>query len=657
MGEIPLSLQEIVRRRQRSSFVGRTGQLAQFQQNLGLSLDDERRRFIFNIHGNAGVGKSFLVQQLRHLVSEKGGICAFSDENARGIPETLGAIASDFASQGKRLKSLEERLATYADRLRETEADPDAPQDTGGFLTKTAVKVGLHTAKSIPVAGSLVELVDAEALTDQANKFRVYLSRKFRNHGDIRLLLSPADELTPILIQELAVLGDGGKPLALFFDTYERTSTFLDDWLLDLLTGRYGALPATLIITIAGQVPLNPNRWSAYLGITADIPLVPFTEIEARQLLASKGIDNESVVEVILSLSGGLPLLVAMLAENKPDDLSAVGDRSGDAVERFLKWEDDAARRSVALTAAFPRRFNQDILNILVDEIGGESQGAYEWLRQMPFVADSAGTCQYHDVVRASMLRMHRNRSPQTWRRIHTRLADVHADWRQCFASDSRDAWKSAAWQNHTLDRIYHLLCANPMTSMSEILEQSVYACRTNVSIVNRLLDTINQAIADSGDEDLRSWGRRLSESLPDGESDTTGFLSVIIDLARYLPDVEALARSQRAWHAYYADQEQRALGDFNRAIELAPDNVWTISRRGQTYCWIGRYSEALADFSRAIELDPADAWATAHRGETYRLVKRYDEALADFSRAIELDPADAWAITNRGETYREMER
>ena len=53
------------------------------------------------------------------------------------------------------------------------------------------------------------------------------------------------------------------------------------------------------------------------------------------------------------------------------------------------------------------------------------------------------------------------------------------------------------------------------------------------------------------------------------------------------------------------------------------------------------RYDEALADFNRAIELDPEDAWALAGRGETYWAMGRYDQALADYDRAIELDPAE----------------
>ncbi|MEK8172158.1 hypothetical protein NKH77_31500 [Streptomyces sp. M19] len=45
------------------------------------------------------------------------------------------------------------------------------------------------------------------------------------------------------------------------------------------------------------------------------------------------------MVDVILRLTGGLPVLVSMLAERQPSGPDEVGDPSGTAVERFLKWE------------------------------------------------------------------------------------------------------------------------------------------------------------------------------------------------------------------------------------------------------------------------------------------------------------------------------
>ena len=56
----PPSLQDILRKRQQSEFVGRTQQLADFRANLRYDLTDERRKFIFSISGQGGVGKTWL---------------------------------------------------------------------------------------------------------------------------------------------------------------------------------------------------------------------------------------------------------------------------------------------------------------------------------------------------------------------------------------------------------------------------------------------------------------------------------------------------------------------------------------------------------------------------------------------------------------------
>jgi hypothetical protein len=52
------SLQDLVRRRQHASFVGRDGQLALYRNNLNLAPEDPRKRFLFNVHGDGGVGRA-----------------------------------------------------------------------------------------------------------------------------------------------------------------------------------------------------------------------------------------------------------------------------------------------------------------------------------------------------------------------------------------------------------------------------------------------------------------------------------------------------------------------------------------------------------------------------------------------------------------------
>ena len=56
-----------------------------------------------------------------------------------------------------------------------------------------------------------------------------------------------------------------------------------------------------------------------------------------------------------------------------------------------------------------------------------------------------------------------------------------------------------------------------------------------------------------------------------------------------------------------------------------------------------------LADLSRAIELEPEDAWSLAVRGATYSEMGSYEAKLADLSRAIELKPDDEFALASAG--------
>lgn len=67
---------------------------------------------------------------------------------------------------------------------------PSHAPDRGASLTRTAVVVGLHTARWMPNADGLLAPVDPAAADDQADRAWVYLASKFPDHADVRLLLS-----------------------------------------------------------------------------------------------------------------------------------------------------------------------------------------------------------------------------------------------------------------------------------------------------------------------------------------------------------------------------------------------------------------------------------------------------------------------------------
>lgn len=644
------SLQQRIRERQQSGFTGRQGQVIQYRENLGFSVDDERRRFLFNIHGDAGVGKTFLTRQLEQIAARDGALTTYVDETAEDVAAVMAVMAAGLARGGSKLSDFEKRAAQYWQRRRELESDPHAPDGVAAFLTRTAVTVGLAAARDVPIAGSLLAPLDPAATADLVNRTREYLARKFRDHGDVRLLLSPADELTPLLVAGINRAA-AGRAVALFIDTYERTGLLLDEWLRSLYAGRYGDLPETLVTTISGQKPLNPNLWGEYLPVIADIPLEPFSEAEARQFLASKHITEEPTVQVIVTLSGCLPLWLATLADARQHGSAEIGDPTGNAVERFLKWETDPVRREIAIAAALPRVLNQDVLEVITPK--ESAAGLFGWLRGLPFVSQRGDSWAYHDVVRAAMLRLRRAEAPAKWRAEHNLLAAANADWARQAAGGTGITWASPDWADYMREQVYHQLCADPHGNLPTALASAVLAAAHSAVRARQWAVLIADAGRDTSNGHLSQWGHRLIQAIQAG--DLSAYLGYLINDASLDQDVLIVALEHRGETYRILNRYDEALADLNRVIEADPDRAWAIGSRAETYRLMRRYDEALVDFNRAIELDPGYAWAIGSRGQIHRAARRHDEALADFSDAIELRPGYTWALGSRGDLHRDI--
>ncbi|WP_433225058.1 tetratricopeptide repeat protein [Microtetraspora malaysiensis] len=681
MANPPRSLQDLVRRRQQAGFVGREGELAFFRDNLDLPVEDERRRLLFSIHGDGGMGKSFLLGRLKEVARERGRLVAGGDENAFGVVEVMEAMAAHLDQQGVKLKRFSRELETYRKRRHETEAGLGPEDGVAAMLTKAAAKITVGAAETFVPGGNLIgKAIDP----DQVNHLRAAAVDRLRRRDDSRLVASPVDELTPAFLEGLR---DADRPLALFFDTYERTGVYLDDWLRAILDGRYGDAPLEMIVTVAGRRPLDPHRWAPYLGVVAALPLDAFTEVEVRQFLAQKSVTDEAVIDVIRAVSGGLPLGVAMLAEQRPSAPDTVSDPSGGLVDRFLQWEQDQAKRDFALAAALPRRLDQDVVAVLVDE-GADPAELYGWLHAQSFVSSTSGRCQYHDVVREPMIRLARGRSRQRWEQSHRRLAEFYRERRTGMGLSDGDGWEDRDWEGLLRDESYHLLCADPAGGLPEVLPRLVRATMEDLATARGWAETIAAAGRDADADRLVRLARVLQGSLAEA-GDLVGFLDTALrhpafpddgrarayqrrgallqNAKRYdealsnftqaitlAPDFE-LAIALRGDTYRLTEQHEKALADFDRAIQLKPDDTWNLAHRGMTHQALSRYNEALADFDEAICLKPDYGWAVANRANTYRQLGKYDEALADFNRALQLDPDDTWYLTLRGLTYESL--
>lgn len=85
-------------------------------------------------------------------------------------------------------------------------------------------------------------------------------------------------------------------------------------------------------------------------------------------------------------------------------------------------------------------------------------------------------------------------------------------------------------------------------------------------------------------------------------------------------------------------------------AIRQYPQTAFIYNNRGTAYAQKGQDDLALKDFNRSIELDPRSASAYNNRGTIYNKQKRFDLAYEDFSRAIQVDPFYAYGYFNRCE-------
>ena len=142
-------------------------------------------------------------------------------------------------------------------------------------------------------------------------------------------------------------------------------------------------------------------------------------------------------------------------------------------------------------------------------------------------------------------------------------------------------------------------------------------------------------------DSRTASSSREVTIRLPDGQNVRVGGKVGALIAGGY-----SAARSK---------QYDRAISSFTAALQTKPDKsiaFFTYFFRAMAYSEKGQLDKALSDFNTAIQLNSKYAPAYLNRGNAYSRIGNTDKAVNDCTAAIQLNPKNAAAYYNRAIHY-----
>jgi tetratricopeptide (TPR) repeat protein len=111
-------------------------------------------------------------------------------------------------------------------------------------------------------------------------------------------------------------------------------------------------------------------------------------------------------------------------------------------------------------------------------------------------------------------------------------------------------------------------------------------------------------------------------------------------------------AVSQKPLPTLNTDKLRDDLQRLDKAIADNPHDAEAYLKRGKIYISLGDQQKAIADFTRVIELKPAYAEAYLQRGIAHSESGKYENALRDLNKALDLNPRLEDAYIQRGHIY-----
>jgi tetratricopeptide (TPR) repeat protein len=166
---------------------------------------------------------------------------------------------------------------------------------------------------------------------------------------------------------------------------------------------------------------------------------------------------------------------------------------------------------------------------------------------------------------------------------------------------------------------------------------------------------TVNGAVVAYHIFEIETIGGKPVKAVEDPNKDRSlGFLLESKGLKR-VPTANVVTIEDylnRGFSYYTKDNLDKAIANFNKAIELNPQIAEAYLYRGLTYTKRNELDKAIEDYNKAIEISPKNEEAYYVRGLAYAGKRDAERALSDYSKAIALNPKYVQAYLNRSIIY-----
>lgn len=170
------------------------------------------------------------------------------------------------------------------------------------------------------------------------------------------------------------------------------------------------------------------------------------------------------------------------------------------------------------------------------------------------------------------------------------------------------------------------------------------------------------------GEGDLKTAMKRFNQAwllTPNSADVFFGFSHILLqqgqsDKAKEMLDKAKLLNSNLA-ELYYnrgysyirrGKFPDKAIEDFNKAIEINPDYSIAYNDRGNAFMAKGNTEQAISDYNKALEINPNFANPYYNLGLFYGDKGDYDKAISNYNKALEIDTKHYAAYINRAIAY-----